>query len=61
VPDVGQGGRASSAINRSGHTMLSETFGSAAGGDRTVVLHEACYLLWRVETIFRMRPDVGMS
>jgi hypothetical protein len=25
------------------------------------VLHEACYLLWRVETIFRMRPDVGMS
>ena len=30
-------------------------------GDRTVVVHEACYLLWRVETIFRMRPDLGRS
>jgi hypothetical protein len=30
-------------------------------GDRTVVVHEACYLLWRVETIFCMRPDLGRS
>jgi hypothetical protein len=30
-------------------------------GDRTVVVHEACYLLWRVETIFRMRSDLGRS
>jgi hypothetical protein len=25
------------------------------------VVHEACYLLWRVETIFCMRPDLGRS
>jgi hypothetical protein len=25
------------------------------------VVHEACYLLWRVETIFRMRSDLGRS